>query len=91
MQRCVDENNRVVDPKLCSAHSSPGFIPVPHVYRYYYGGGGTYAPGSVVNGGKYAPAAGHSYSTTNGTVRGGFGGSFSGEGAEGGAHGGGGE
>lgn len=45
--------------------------------------------GSKVEGGSTEPSAGHSYSLTNGTARGGFGSSFSGEG--GGAHGGGGE
>lgn len=89
MQRCVDSNNRVVDPNLCSAnstgHGGGGYIP----YRYYYGGRGSYTPGSTVEGGSTEPAAGHSYSTTTGTARGGFGSSFSGEGGEGGAHGGG--
>lgn len=83
MQRCVDESNRVVDPTQCSA-LSPGSTQTTvgrsggyHVYRYYYGGRGSYVPGSVVTGGSFAPAGGHSYSTTNGTARGGFGSSFS--------------
>ncbi len=89
MQRCVDENNHVVDPSFCNnlpANSSQplyrnngvgGAIFYPHVYRYYYGGGGSYSPGSVVSGGGYAPSSGHSYSTSTGTSRGGFGSHFS--------------
>lgn len=55
-------------------------IVVPHSYRYYYGGGGGWNIGSVANGGSYAPVAGHSYSFSSGTSRGGFGSSFSSEG-----------
>jgi hypothetical protein len=94
MQRCVDENNKVVDDKLCAnlpnqqgAQQRPdghgGFIPIFLPYRYYYGGWGGYGLGSVVGGGGYAPAAGRSYATRSGvTTRGGFGSSFS----EGGSH-----
>lgn len=93
MQRCVDEGNRVVDPSLCKAAGAgntqstmrPGAG--PHFYRYYYGGGGSYALGSVVTGGSYARESGRSYSTTSGTARGGFGSSFSGEGAHAGGEG----
>lgn len=96
MQRCVDEQNRVADPAQCRALSSgstqttTGGSGGAHVYRYYYGGRGSYAPGSVVTDGSYAPASGHSYSTTSGTARGGFGSSFSSaHGESGGGHGGG--
>ncbi len=93
MQRCVDSNNRVADPALCrassagatGAHGGGG-------YHYYYGGRGSYAVGSAVEGGSAEPSAGHSYSTTSGTARGGFGSSFGGGGegeGGGGAHGGG--
>ena len=91
MQRCIDENNHVVDPSFCAtqpalsngAHGGGGgYIPM---YRYYYGGGGGYGIGSTVTGGSFAPAAGHAYSTTSGTARGGFGSSHGGEG--GGGHG----
>jgi hypothetical protein len=93
MQRCVDEGNRVVDPSLCRTVSTgstqttmrPGGG--AHIYRYYYGGGGSYVPGSMVTDGSYAPASGHSYSMTNGTARGGFGSSFSGDGAHAGGDG----
>ena len=93
MQRCVDENNRVTDPSHCNTLQSgstqttvaPGG---GHFYRWYYGGGGSYAAGSVATDGSLVPEAGHSYSVTNGTARGGFGSSFGGDG-EGGGHGGG--
>jgi hypothetical protein len=91
MQRCVDEQNRVVDDKLCAnqpaqeqqqqqrASSGGGFIPLIPIYHYYYGGWGGYGLGSVVGGGSYVPAAGRSYATRSGvTTRGGFGGSYSG-------------
>jgi hypothetical protein len=96
MQRCVDENNHVVDDKLC-ANLPPdqqgirqqrpdghgGFLPILIPYRYYYGGWGGYGLGSVVGGGGYAPVAGRSYANRSGiTIRGGFGRSFS----EGGSH-----
>ena len=98
MQRCVDENNKVVDQSFCQqtgAQSGPvqrpdghgGFIFIPMPYHYYYGGYGGYGLGSVVGGGSFAPVAGRSYSTT---ARGGFGSSFShSSGGEGGGHGGG--
>lgn len=94
MQRCVDENNRVVDPAACTtgrSYGGGGGGGGGHMYRYYYGGRGSYSPGTVVTDGSYAPSSGHSYSTTSGTARGGFGGSFSsgGHGGEGGGHGGG--
>jgi len=83
MQRCVDESNRVVNSAYCgsiprgSNQTTTGGSGGAHVYRYYYGGRGSYAAGSTVTGGSYAPASGHSYSTSTGTARGGFGGSFS--------------
>jgi uncharacterized membrane protein YgcG len=81
MQRCVDESNHVADPAFCKSGGNTRVMTgVPHSYRWYYGGGGSYVPGTVVGGGRYAPAGGHSYSETNGTARGGFGSSFGGEG-----------
>ncbi|MBB5317301.1 hypothetical protein [Tunturibacter empetritectus] len=102
MQRCVDENNHVVDDSLCAnlpanqqgAQQRPdghgSFLPVIIPYRYYYGGWGDYGLGSVAGGGGYAPVSGRSYANRSGvTIRGGFGSSFHGEGGEGsGAHGG---
>src|SRR5215469_6698638 len=93
MQRCVDESNRVVDASQCSAlqsgstQTTTGSSGGAHVYRWYYGGGGSYAAGSGATGGSYAPESGRSYSTTNGTARGGFGSSFSGDGAHAGGEG----
>jgi hypothetical protein len=97
MQRCVDENNNVVDDSFCKNQPDQpqqrpdghgGFIPF-FPYRYYYGGWGGYGIGTPVGGGSFAPAPGRSY-----TTRGGFGSSFaegsgrsSGSG-EGGGHGG---
>ena len=76
MQRCVDEHNVVVDDSLCNwpqqQNPNGGHYPVP--YRWYYGGAGTYYPGSTASGGGYAPMAGYSYA--NSTSRGGFGSSF---------------
>jgi hypothetical protein len=96
-QRCVDENNRVVDPSFCenlpangqpiagSLNNNGGYynngIFFPHYYRYYYGGGGG-GFGSILSGGSYTPLSGHGYSV-GGTTRGGFGLSFSGEGGGG--------
>jgi len=87
MQRCVDENNKVVDDSLCANQPSQhqqqsgvggGFIPFIPLYHYYYGGWGGYGLGSVVGGGSYAPQVGRSYATRSGvTTRGGFGSSFS--------------
>ena len=81
MQRCVDENNHVVDESLCAnqpqqqrrsdGHGGFFFLPIP--YRSYYGGMGGFDRGSSVSGGSYMPLPGRSYSTT----RGGFGRFFS--------------
>ena len=91
MQRCVDENNRVMDPGYCktlqsgSNQTTVGPSGGSHYYRWYYGGGGGYAVGSPASGGGYVPVSGRSYSMTNGTARGGFGSSFGGDGAHGGS------
>jgi hypothetical protein len=95
MQRCVDENNKVVDDSLCAnlpadqqgiqqrPDGHGGFFPVIIPYRYYYGGWGGYGLGTLVGGGGYAPISGRSYANRSGiTIRGGFGRSFS----EGGSH-----
>ena len=91
MKRCVDEHNTVVDDSFCEnqqgqqQNNNNYYHPImPGVFRYYYGGWGGYAPGSVVGGGGFAPMAGHSYASP--TTRGGFGSSFSGgDGGHGGA------
>jgi hypothetical protein len=99
MQRCVDENNKVVDDHFCAnlptanqiqQNFGTGYIPLPR-YHYYYGGWGGYGLGTPVGGGSYFPDPARSYASRTGaiTTRGGFGRSFSsssGEG-EGGGHG----
>jgi hypothetical protein len=92
MQRCVDENNKVVDDKLCANQpqagtpdygrpNGGGFVPYIPLYHYYYGGWGGFGLGSLVGGGSNAPAEGHSYINStgvrSGTTRGGFGRSMS--------------
>jgi hypothetical protein len=93
MQRCVDENNKVVDDKLCASQplagdsqqqrpdGHGGYVPFIPLYHYYYGGWGGYGLGSLVGGGSNTPAEGHSYINSTGvrtgTVRGGFGRSMS--------------
>jgi hypothetical protein len=80
MQRCVDENNTIVDDNLCKNQPNQpqqrsdghgGFIPIILPYRYYYGGWGGFGLGGRADGGSFAPTAGRSY-----TTRGGFGSSF---------------
>jgi hypothetical protein len=84
MQRCVDENNRVVDDSLCAnqpqgqTQQRPdghgGFIPFIPLYHYYYGGWGGYGFGTLVGGGTTTPDPARSYTTRSGvTTRGGFG------------------
>ena len=90
-ERCVDEQNHVVDPKFCAdlppnstqtlsgdSHGTrPPYSGQVHHYRHYFGGIGPMVLGSIVNGGSYAPTPGRSYSFSSGTSRGGFGRSFS--------------
>src|SRR5579871_6591473 len=99
MQRCVDENNKVVDDSFCAnqpqqpnqqqqPRAGVGILPFIPLYHYYYGGWGGYGLGIVVGGGSNTPDPSTTYATRSGvTTRGGFGSSFhSGEG-EGGGHG----
>jgi hypothetical protein len=75
MQRCVDEHNVVVDDSFCQnqqGQNNNNFYHPPGLYRYYYGGTGTYYPGSIATGGSYTPTPGFGYATS----RGGFGSSF---------------
>ena len=102
MQRCVDENNRVVDDSLCANqpaqaspqpnqnNGGPGYMPYYPLYHYYYGGWGGYGIGTPVGGGSYFPDPSRSYANRSGaiTTRGGFGRSFGGGGGEGGEGGG---
>jgi hypothetical protein len=80
MQRCVDEHNNVVPDSFCKDQPNQQNSSILRpLYRYYYGGWGSYNPGTQVGGGSYTPAPGISYSTT----RGGFGSSFFSGGGEG--------
>ena len=98
-QRCVDENNHVVDPGFCKNLPANAQQPVAgsttnnggyynngiFIPHYYrfYYGGGGGGIGGFASGGGYSPTPGHSYSVS-GTSRGGFGSSFSGGGEGGG-------
>jgi len=86
MQRCVDENNKVVDDSFCANQPQTqqrpdghgGFIPFIPLYHYYYGGWGGFGLGSLAGGGSYSPDPSRSYVNRSGvTTRGGFGRSFS--------------
>jgi hypothetical protein len=87
MQRCVDENNKVVDDSLCNnqpnaqqqyQHPGGSIIPFIPLYHYYYGGWGGYGLGTLVGGGSTTPDPSRSYTTRSGvTTRGGFGRSMS--------------
>lgn len=101
MQRCVDENNRVVDDNFCANQPQAGtpdrqrpdghggFIPFIPLYHYYYGGWGGYGLGTLVGGGSPTPAEGHSYINSRGvrtgTIRSGFGSSMSSDSHSGGS------
>ena len=79
MQRCVNQDNIVVDNDLCSARGEQRILgekPAPAGrYRYYYGGTGSMEPGTLATAGSLAPVEGHTYATTA-TRRGGFGNSW---------------
>ena len=77
-QQCVDQNNVVVDDRLCdgSMHSSG-----PHFYHWWYSSRPYYG-GETVSGGYAAPRPNMQVARAAGISRGGFGSS---------AHGGGGE
>jgi hypothetical protein len=103
LQRCVDENNKVVEDSFCANlpqdnsnqmypnMNGNGYVMHRPLFHYYYGGWGGYTPGTLAGGGAISPAEGHSYVTSRGvrtgTVRGGFGRWFS---SHAGGHGGGG-
>ncbi len=88
MQRCVDEHNNVVPDSFCqNPQQTRGAYGNMPIYRYYYGGFGSYGVGSTASGGGYIPSSGASYST--GTSRGGFGSSFGGGHSSGGGEAGG--
>lgn len=65
MQRCVDQQNVVVDDDLCHAVGEQRILgkkPEPRSsYRYYYGGTGSTAPGTVATGGSLMRERDHTY------------------------------
>ena len=101
MQRCVDENNHVVDDSLCAnlppdnnqqyqnlgGHGGT-YVPYHPLYHYYYGGWGGYALGTLVGGGSTTPAEGRSYVNSTGVRTGTVRGGF-GRSMSSGGHGGG--
>ena len=70
MQRCVDEQNRVVAQSFCQnlppvTGTNPGTFGYFPRYRYYYGGLGGWNTGSIVSGGGYTPMTSHAYTTSS--------------------------
>jgi len=73
MQRCVDDHQVVVDDQFCENNPINS-----NRYRWYYGGGGSYAAGSPASGGSFEPHSGFSGdrgsgATSSSVSRGGFG------------------
>src|SRR5947209_359660 len=83
MQRCVDDKSFVVDDGYCT-HPSSNY---PGRYRWYYGGSGSYIPGTLASGGSTSAHAGFTGTRSSSVSRGGFGGYFGHGGGEGGGHG----
>ena len=82
MQRCIDDQNTVVDDDLCHAIGEQrvlGSRVQPPNYRYYYGGTGSTEPGTKVADGSLEPDPNHTYKVANAssiTRRGGFGSTY---------------
>jgi hypothetical protein len=66
-KRCVDDNNVVVEDRLCETSG-----PNSHYYSHYYGGHGYY-PGDRAYGGGRVARPGASYESPSRIPRGGFG------------------
>jgi uncharacterized protein YgiB involved in biofilm formation len=66
-KRCVDNNNVVVDDRLCETSG-----PHSHFYSHYYGGHGYYIGDRAYGGGRVAQS-GVSYASPSHIARGGFG------------------
>ena len=66
MQRCVDQQNIVVDDDLCHATGEQRILgkkPEERTsFRYYYGGSGSTEAGTQATGGSYLPDRNHTYS-----------------------------
>ncbi|HEY2040375.1 MAG TPA: hypothetical protein VGG95_11955 [Edaphobacter sp.] len=65
MQRCVDQQNIVVDDDLCHATGEQRILgkkPIERTsYRYYYGGSGSTEAGTLATGGSYLPERNQTY------------------------------
>ncbi|HEY0163575.1 MAG TPA: hypothetical protein VGB69_12920 [Edaphobacter sp.] len=65
MQRCVNQQNIVVDDELCRTTGEQRILrekPAPaENFHYYYGGEGSTEPGTVATGGSYLRLSGHDY------------------------------
>jgi len=66
-KRCVDNNNIVVEDRLCESSG-----PQSHFYSHYYGGHGYYLGDRAYGGGRVAQS-GVSYASPSHIARGGFG------------------
>ena len=69
-KRCVDNNNLVVEDRLCDETSSRSGSRGGHFF--YYGGRGYY-PGDIASGGGRVPRGGVRYESPSRIPRGGFG------------------
>jgi hypothetical protein len=94
-RRCVDEEQRVVDPALCREGDAGTPPLVGRHYHYWYGGSTLFFLGRVYGGSSYGGSSafrsgGGSASEPGGVSRGGFGstGAAHSGGSSGGAHGG---
>jgi hypothetical protein len=70
-RRCVDDNNVVVEDRLCDDQARRTGAPGGY-YRHYYGGRGYY-PGDTAYGGGIDPRPGARYESPSRVPRGGFG------------------
>lgn len=65
MQRCVDQQNVVVDDDLCHATGEQRILGKKpedrSSFRYYYGGTGSTEPGTVATGGSFMRERDHTY------------------------------
>jgi hypothetical protein len=65
MQRCVDQQNVVVDDDLCHATGEQRILGKKpedrSTFRYYYGGTGSTEPGTVATGGSFIRERDHTY------------------------------
>lgn len=66
-KRCVDNNNLVVEDRLCESSG-----PQSHYYSHYYGGHGYYIGDRAYGGGRVAQP-GITYASPSHVARGGFG------------------